>query len=38
MNKEILMSIEDVFSILGRGTVALGQIKCEEVKIDIALL
>ena len=38
MNNEIIMSIEDVFTITGQGTVALGQIQCDEVAIDESII
>lgn len=38
MSNEIIMNIEDVFSIIGKGIVALGQIQCDEVAIDESII
>lgn len=38
MSNEIIMKIEDVFSIIGKGTVVLGQIQCDEVVIDESII
>ena len=38
MSNEIIMNIEDVFSITGKGTVVLGQIQCDEIAIDESII
>lgn len=34
MKTEFIMRIEDVYSIIGMGTIVTGQIQCDEINID----
>jgi len=35
---ELIMIIEDVFSITGRGTIVVGQVLCEKIEIEESII
>ncbi|WP_417200546.1 hypothetical protein [Bizionia sp.] len=38
MKTELIMIIEDIYSIIGMGTIVTGQLQCDEINIDEAII